>query len=89
LCVPEYKRNSVLQVAHDSVFGGHLAERKTRERVRLSFYWPQLRQSVKQYVAACHDCQFEAKHVRSSSDCSNNLRWRTILSVKHGLHRPR
>ena len=36
LCVPECKRNTVLQLAHDSVFGGHLAERKTRERIRLS-----------------------------------------------------
>ena len=27
LCVPEYKRNAVLPLANDSVFGGHLAER--------------------------------------------------------------
>jgi len=26
LCVPKYKRNAVLQLAHDSVFGGHLAQ---------------------------------------------------------------
>ena len=52
LCVPECKRNAVLKLANDSVFGGHLAERKTRERIRLSFYWPKLRQSVKQYVTA-------------------------------------
>jgi len=61
LCVPEYKRNAILQLAHDSVFGGHLAERKTRERVRLSFHWPKLRQSVKQYVTTCHDCQLRSK----------------------------
>jgi len=49
LGVPGYKRNAVLQLAHDSVFEGHLAERKTRERIRLSFHWRKLRQSVKQY----------------------------------------
>ena len=39
LCVPECRRD----LAHDSVFGGHLGERKTGERIRLSFYWPKLR----------------------------------------------
>jgi len=61
LCVPECKRNAVLKLAHDSVFGGHLAERKTRERIRLSFHWPKLRQSVKQYVTTCHDCQLRSR----------------------------
>jgi len=32
LSVPENKRVQVLKLAHDSVFGCHLAERKTRER---------------------------------------------------------
>ena len=30
LCVPMSRRASVLKLAHDSVFGGHLGERKTR-----------------------------------------------------------
>ena len=29
LCVPECRRDRVLKLAHDSVFGGHLGERKT------------------------------------------------------------
>jgi len=31
LCVPSAKRNVVMQMVHDSVFSGHLAERKIRE----------------------------------------------------------
>jgi len=53
LCVPTSRRDSVMRLAHDSVFSGHLGERKTRERIRLSFFWPQLRQSVRQYVNTC------------------------------------
>jgi len=37
LWVPSSRRNSVMQLAHYSVFGGHLGERKTRERIRV---WP-------------------------------------------------
>jgi len=37
LCVPQVRRDDLLKLAHDSVFGGHMGERKTFERVRLSF----------------------------------------------------
>ena len=37
LCVPSEKRLVVMQMAHDSAFSGHLAERKIRERIHLSF----------------------------------------------------
>jgi len=30
LCVPQGRRAKILQLAHKSVFGGHLGERKTR-----------------------------------------------------------
>ena len=61
LCVPICWRNSVMQLAHDSVFGGHLGERKTRERMRLSFYWPNLRQDVQQYIRTCTECQLRSR----------------------------
>ena len=32
LCVPQGRRDSILRLAHESVFGGHLGERKTGER---------------------------------------------------------
>jgi len=35
LCVPKGRRPQILSLAHDSIFGGHLGERKTLERIRL------------------------------------------------------
>jgi len=61
LCVPEGRRASVLKLAYDSVFGGHLGERKTRERIRLSFFWPELRKSVLDYVRQCPNCQLRSR----------------------------
>ena len=61
LCVPECRRDRVLKLAHDFVFGGHLGERKTRERICLSFYWPKLRYSVCQYVMSCTNCQLRSR----------------------------
>jgi len=57
LCLPQSRRVKVLKLAHDSVFGGHMGKKKTRERIRLSFYWPGLRQSVHDYVSSCTSSQ--------------------------------
>ena len=38
LCVPTARCDAILKLAHDSVYGGHLGERKTRQRIKLSFY---------------------------------------------------
>jgi len=53
LCEPQDRRSKILQLAHESVFGGHLGERKTRERISLSFYWPGLRKTVLSHVQSC------------------------------------
>jgi len=63
LCVPQGRRESILRLAHESVFGGHLGERKTRERIRLSFYWPGLRKSVLCHVQSCCNCQLRSRPV--------------------------
>jgi len=52
-----------MRLAHDSVFSGHLGERKTRERIRLSFFWLHLQQSVRQYVNTCTECQLRSRPV--------------------------
>ena len=61
LCVPTIRREPILKLAHDSVCGGHLGERKTCQRIKLSFYWPGLKKTVRQYVISCQDCQLRAR----------------------------
>jgi len=56
-----------MKLAHDSVFSGYLGERKTRERIRLSFFLPQLRKSVRQYVNTCAEFQLRSRPV--TLDC--------------------
>jgi len=56
LCVPQGRRAKILQLAHESVFGGHLGERKTQEKIRLSFYWLGLHKTVLSHVQLCCNC---------------------------------
>jgi len=50
-----------LKVAHDSVFGGHLWERKTIDRIRLSFYWSRMKPDVRDYTMSCTVCQMMSR----------------------------
>jgi len=73
LCVPESKRVQILKLAHDSVFGCHLGERKTRERIRLSFYWPRMRQNIQDYVWSCAQCQLRSRPVKTDHVASTTI----------------
>ena len=42
------------------MYGDHLDEQKTCQRIKLSFYWPGLKRSVKNYIMSCQDCQLRA-----------------------------
>ncbi|XP_070208315.1 uncharacterized protein [Littorina saxatilis] len=40
--VPQPLRRQVMEVAHDSIMGGHLGVKKTSDRIQAAFYWPGL-----------------------------------------------
>ena len=57
LVLPEKLRDNVLQVAHDSILGGHLGNTKTLDRVLNNFFWPGITQDVQRYCQSCDICQ--------------------------------
>ena len=60
LCVPLTRRLQVLTLAHE-VYGAHLGPIKTRDRIRLSFYWPTLTADCKRHSRTCEQCQKRAR----------------------------
>ncbi|XP_060135605.1 uncharacterized protein LOC132592754 [Zootoca vivipara] len=57
LVVPGIRREKVLSMAHSGGLSGHLGVQKSLERLTRYFYWPQVYQSVQQYVRCCDVCQ--------------------------------
>ena len=55
--VPKVLRDQVLKAMHNSILSGHLGRRKTAEKLLQRFYWFQVRDSVKLWVAQCEICQ--------------------------------
>ena len=55
--VPEVDRQLLLQQYHDSVFSGHLAFERTRNRISTKYYWPKYLHDIKIYCEQCVKCQ--------------------------------
>ncbi|GBM95356.1 hypothetical protein AVEN_274867-1 [Araneus ventricosus] len=60
LVLPQNRRQQVLKLAHESVFGAHMGMRKTKERIHYSFYWPGLSQDVEIFCKTCKECQLRS-----------------------------
>jgi len=50
-----------MNLAHDSVWGGHLGRKKTLERIKYFFYWPKIFTEVSDYCKKCYPCQFRKR----------------------------
>ncbi|XP_077531288.1 uncharacterized protein LOC144143402 [Haemaphysalis longicornis] len=67
LVLPEGRRKEVLQVAHESNWGGHLGFRKTKARIKYNFFWPGMEDEIRRYCSSCHGCQTRADLRHSDS----------------------
>ena len=54
LCLPQTEVQTVLKNLHDD--NGNIGINRTIELVRERFYWPKLRQNVKNWINKCHQC---------------------------------
>ena len=57
LVVPASLRSTVLKIGHDMPMAGHLAAKRTLERIRHDFYWPGMAADVRRYCRTCDVCQ--------------------------------
>ena len=75
LVLPHSLRESVLEVAHGSILGGHLATNKTYDRVTSNFFWPGAYDDVTGY---CQSCDM-------SEDCTQEQMWKDTIG-SHADH---
>ena len=55
--LPVSLRKYVMSIAHDTITGGHLGIKKTREKITSKFYWPGADDDVVRYCHSCDVCQ--------------------------------
>ena len=57
IMMPKTLRRKVMEVAHDSIFGGHLGINKTNDRIQTNFYWPGMQGDITSFCRSCDVCQ--------------------------------
>ena len=57
LMVPKAFRLSILSLAHDSTFAGHMGADNTRKKIMETFFWPGIMGDVVRYCRSCVECQ--------------------------------
>jgi hypothetical protein len=72
LVVPETLTGPVIQMHRDKVFAGHHGIKRTRDLLKLHYYWPNMNRDVEKYVK---QCELFSKHkVRTvRTDTSKHL----------------
>ena len=56
IVVPKALEIEILKGTHDSPFTGHLGVTRTLDRIRKHFFWPNMRESVENYIRQCDIC---------------------------------
>ena len=55
--VPKSLRIRVMEVAYNSIFGGHLGVKKTKNRIQTNLDWPRMHNDVSGFCRSCGTCQ--------------------------------
>jgi hypothetical protein len=57
-CVPREERLEILRKCHSAEYGGHYSHFRTQAKVWSSgFYWPEMHEDTRRYVASCSECR--------------------------------
>ncbi|GFT50717.1 transposon Ty3-I Gag-Pol polyprotein [Trichonephila clavipes] len=57
LVLPRCRIDKVMKLAHESVFGDHMGVKKTKERIKYNFFWPNMSGEIAEFVQTCKGCQ--------------------------------
>lgn len=57
LVIPQPHRSYLIQLYHDSPFGGHMGISRTWKRISNLYWWPSMFQDIVQHIGECQSCQ--------------------------------
>ena len=62
LCLPDQRIPVVLEMGHDAPYAKHMASKSSRQRIRVSFWFPDMENRVRAYCESCKVCQLRTPH---------------------------
>ena len=82
LIVPEQYRELVIQLAHESIFTGHLSVTTSVHKVLSEYYWPGIYKDVKRFVQACNVCKSSLHDGKIYMKFQDDISLRNIIVAK-------
>ena len=64
LVVPKSMLKDLMYTLHDDPLSGHASFRKTFDRVKVRYWWPQMYKFVEKYCKSCLDCQMKGSRTQ-------------------------
>jgi len=55
--VPQALKQALIQEAHGQFLTGHDGSSKTKERLKESYFWPNMDEDIAEHIKACQRCQ--------------------------------
>ena len=55
--VPDKLRRPIMEVPHGSIMGDHMGIKKTTDKIKSAFYWPEIQGDVTRFCKSCDVCQ--------------------------------
>ena len=71
LIVPQQYLTLVMKLAHESVMAGHLAIKRTMQKVLSEFNWPGINSDIKRFCQSCDICQ---RSIPKGSNSQSSIR---------------
>jgi transposase InsO family protein len=56
LIVPKELVQRVIEAHHDKVYAGHQGVKRTRDLVKLNYFWPSMNRDIEMYIKQCESC---------------------------------
>jgi hypothetical protein len=56
ICLPKPYINKILYELHDSILAGHLSYYKTLDKIKQTYFWPDMNSDIKNYCMSCDIC---------------------------------
>ena len=56
ICLPENSKENVYKLNHDNVLAGHPGPKRTEERIKNTFWFPNMTEEIKHYCNTCPQC---------------------------------
>ena len=77
--VPKCLREEILQQLHSSLQGGHLGQKKTRERIQQRYFWFEMKIDINNWVLKCDACAANKKPTRTPRAPLGNMKVGGVL----------